>query len=226
MNVICTKGTTRLIKGNRYEVIGLYNDGTNGRYNEGSIYIKNFGKFTVKNFTDINGEPVPRLNIPLQRTNIVYLKYEDLNVNDILVCKSDNYKTIAKDCKYKIESLSKTTNSRKYVKFEGISRQIIFDNFKFRKLTIDEAREHSLNLVLSNESDVITKSDIRKIDILVNKDVELIKMLCRSAVDTNRHELGVRDWSIHQVARKIDLVQSDFEHLMDLPLRDILKILE
>ena len=47
MIVVCKRPTKRLIKGVRYEVENLWNDGTSQRWLEGKVSIKDIGRFSV-----------------------------------------------------------------------------------------------------------------------------------------------------------------------------------
>ena len=150
MIVICKKATKKMVKGLRYEVLNLYNDGTSQRWQEGKIEILGFGRFVVGNFTDTDGKPIPKIKILNPIPRVVNLEFSDLKKGDILVCKSDHYKTIAKDAMYKIESLKEVTTQKlgwnkqtynhteKTIKLEGIPRSMKFKSWIFRKLTPEE----------------------------------------------------------------------------------------
>ena len=56
MNVICKKGSTRLVKGHGYEVVGIWNL-PNSTWK--SVHLENFGRYSVKNFTTTDGKPLP-----------------------------------------------------------------------------------------------------------------------------------------------------------------------
>ena len=132
MIVICKKATKKMVKGLRYEVLNLYNDGTSAKWQEGKIEILGFGRFVVGNFTDTDGKPLPKVKIVNPVPRVVNLEFSDLKKDDILVCRSDRYKTIAKDAMYKIDSLKEVTtqklgwnkkpynHSERTIKFEGI----------------------------------------------------------------------------------------------------------
>lgn len=239
MIAICKNPTKRLVKGVRYEIGNLWNDGTNQHWLEGNVEILGIGRFSVNNFTDINDNPLPKINIIIPVNTQETLKFEDLKKGDILVCKSDNYKTMGKGCMYQIDELI-TKSSQKIgwnkqpythvdnsIKFVGITRSLKFSSWRFRKLTPHEAREISLNSVLHGEEPVIVKSkDIRKLDLVSNKELELMSMLSKSIIDTNRHHLSILDWACQKSGSYLKITPDDYEILLNMPLKDILKIIE
>lgn len=107
MVVICKRATKRLIKDHRYEVRNLWNSGTPGR-RSGYLYLEGIGSFSVSGFVTTDGEELPKIDYTKPGTSQQTqqtLNYSDLKVGDILVCKSDRYKTFVKNGMYKIESL-------------------------------------------------------------------------------------------------------------------------
>jgi len=239
MIIVCKRPTKRLVKGVRYEVENLWNDGSNQRWLEGKVGIKGIGRFSVGNFTDETGSEVQKVNIvkPVQAPR--HLKFSELKEGDILVCTSDNYKTLLKGGMYRIEKvLSEPTRKMDYrgafhifteerVKLEGVSRKLKFTPWCFRKLNSEESREISLNEILNGEEAPVIKSkDIRKIDMMPGKDKVLIDILAKSIIDPNRHHLTIPEWGCDKVASKLSLIVSDFDHLMDLPLREILDMMK
>ena len=239
MIVICKKATKKMVKGLRYEVLNLWNDGTCARWQEGKIEILGFGRFVVGNFTDTDGKPLPKIKIVNPLPRVVSLEFSDLKKGDILVCKSDRYKTIAKDAMYKIESLKEVTtqklgwnkhpynHSERTIKFEGIPRSMKFNSWIFRKLTPEESREINLNKILHNEdAKIVTDSKTRKIDLVVNKNLELMKNLSKSIMDENRHHLSILDWSCYKTGSMMGVVKDDYNELMNMPLKDILELIE
>jgi hypothetical protein len=239
MIVICKKPTKRLIKGVRYETGSLYNDGTNQRWQEGTVEILGVGRFVVDNFTDTNGNPLPKTNIIVPRVHIEDLRFEDLTKGDILVCKSDSYKTLGKGCMYQIEQLATKTSQRigwnkqpythteHTIKFVGIPRTLKFSSWRFRKLSPQEAREISLNSVLHGEEPTIVKSkDIRKIELVTNKELELMGMLSKSIIDPNRHHLSIVDWACQKSGANLGIKSDDYSALMNMTLKDILEKIE
>jgi len=239
MIVICKRPTKRLVKGVRYETGSLYNSGNNQRWREGTVEILGIGRFSVDNFTDINGSPLPKTDIIVPLAQVETLKFEDLKKGDILVCTSDNYKTLGKGCMYQIEELKSISSQRmgwnkqpythteKTIKFVGIPRTLKFSSWRFRKLTPQETREISLNSVLHGEEPVIVKSkDIRKIELASNKDLELMNMLSKSIIDPNRHHLSIIEWACQKSGTNMGVTSDDYSDLLNMSLKDILEKIE
>lgn len=239
MIVVCKTPTKRLVKGLRYETGSLWNDGSNQNWLEGNVDILGIGRFSVNNFTDNDGKPLPKINIILPIQVQETLKFEDLKKGDILVCKSDNYKTMGKGCMYQIEELkvkssqrmnwNKTTytHTEHSIKFVGITRSLKFSSWRFRKLTPHEAREISLNSVLHGEEPTIVKSkDIRKIELISNKEFELMSMISKSIIDPNRHHLSITEWACQKSGANLGITTDDYTTLLNMTLKDILNLIE
>lgn len=79
MNIICKKGSTKLVKGHSYEVIAM-NNSTTSTYK--SVRLKDFGSYSVKNFTTMDGKVLPEIDIALP-TNF-YNRYELLKGDDVI----------------------------------------------------------------------------------------------------------------------------------------------
>lgn len=234
MIVICKKETKRLVKGVRYEVQNLWNDGSNQRWIESKIEIKGIGRFVTTNFTDTNGNELPKINIIKPITNNHRLRYEDLKVGDIIVCISDSYKTLINNGMYKIEDKqdvernhgSWSSNSN-YLKLTGVKRKLKFSTWRFRALTSEEAREISLKSILDGEEpDIITSTNLRKIDMVTNKQKVLIEILSKSILDYNRHHLSIIDWACRKSSSTMGITSDDFTQLLDLKLSEIIQIAE
>ena len=238
MKVISKKNTKRLLKGHQYEVVRLWNDGSNN-WRDGDIKLKEFNSiFSVKNFTDINGNQIPSINYSATdvTNNYLYFKFENVKKGDILVCESDAYKTFIKGGMYKIEKTITINTTRRnynsqlfqtkinYIKFVGIKRKFKFNGFTFRKLTIDESRKISLSQILDNEdSKVILKNNKRNIDLVDDKDDVLLKILSKSILDDNRHHLSIIDWACAKKGEKLSIEKSDYEPYLNMTLKEILE---
>jgi hypothetical protein len=248
MIVISKVSNKRLIKGHRYEVQSLFNNGSNQRWIEGKIKLVGSGRFSVDNFTDAAGSPIAKINYqsPLKEVDR-FVKFEDCKEGDILVCLSDNYKTMARGSMYKIEKLEKKEISRgggggggsnfgysglrtyhdHNIKFVGLKRKLKFNQWNFRKLTAEELREVSLGQILSNEEpNIVKSSDIRKIDLIENKEKMLMAIISRTILDVNRHHLSIVDWSCQKTGEKYRIKPEDFNKILDMKLSEILEILE
>jgi len=239
MIVICKKPTKRLLKGVRYESGSLWNDGSNQRWLEGKVEILGVGRFSVDNFTDTNGGPLPKTNVILPVPSQEILKIQDLNKGDILICKSDSYKTLGKGCMYQIEKISiisiqrtnwsgqPYTHTEEKIKFVGIPRTLKFSHWRFRKLNPQESREISLNSVLhGKEPEIVKSKDTRKIDLVSNKELELMSVLSKSIIDTNRHHLSIIDWACQKSSLNLGLNPNDYTDMLNMTLKEILEKIE
>jgi hypothetical protein len=240
MNVICKKGTTKLVKGHSYEVISMNNSNVS-TYK--SVRLKDFGSYSVKNFTTTDGKSLPEIDIPLP-TNFYnrfeLLKGEDVSKGDIIVCMQDRYKTLVKDGMYRVEEINRKVTPRTsysgtiltpyveyLIKFEGVKRKLKLNGWCFRKLTTAEARELALNQLLFDETTgLITTNDTRKIDLVQDKNLELLKIVSKSILDPNRHGLKILDWGIQQVSKRTEVKVDDYEDLLEMSLKDILDLIE
>jgi hypothetical protein len=185
----------------------------------------------------MDGTPVQKINLGTPVV-IERLNFEDLKVGDILVCKSDNYKTLIQNGYYKIERLDSIdkpvrygnntfTHKEQKIKLQGVKRVLKFNSWYFRKLSTQELRDANLNELLNNQPlKVISEPIKRKIDHLENKEVALIETLCLSILDKNRHKLSIVDWSCEKVGSKLGLSKEDFSELLEMPLKDILEYVE
>ena len=238
MNVICKKSTTKLIKGATYEVDLLLNNGSNPSWQEGRIRVKGVtGFFTVNNFTSMDGGEVQKVNVGTISVR-QFLKFEDLQVGDILICTSDHYKTLLKNGYYKIERLDSIDRPSRYgnstyvhkeqkIKLEGVKRTLKFTSWNFRKMSVQELRDANLNEILNNESlNVISSPISRKFDYLENQEQALFENLCLSVLDKNRHKLSIVDWTCEKLGNKLGLKPDDFSKLLEMPLKNILEYVE
>jgi hypothetical protein len=238
MVVICKKGTVKLVKGLPYQVVALENS---KKDKIGRAWIKDKGWYSVNNFETTDGKPLPKIDIARKVEIEESLEFSQLSKGDILICKSDSYKTLVKGGMYKIKELSSVskqmkrwngttyTNTDNYVRFEGVSRKLMFSNWRFKKLPTDQAREMALEQILHDAPDKVTRTDfrnLRKIEHIENKDNELMQVLAKSIIDVNRHKLSIVDWAVQQLGRKMDLERSDYSHLMNMKLKDILKLID
>lgn len=235
MIVICKRPTKKLVKGLRYEVQNLWNDGKNQRWLESKVEIKGIGRYSVDNFTDVDGKPLPKINLLNPRTYAKPLTFEEIKEGDILVCTSDSYKTLAKDAMYRVSKvIQKTKDYKNYngttyqradrsIQFEGIVRAIKFSSWRFRKLTAEESREIQLSSILNGEKPPVVTKTQRKIDLVPNKEIVLINLLAKSILDPNRHHLSIVDWTIQKTGSNYSIKIEDLKDLLDLPLKTILE---
>ena len=101
---------------------------------------------------------------------------------------------------------------------------IDFPSWWFRKLTLEESRNMALNRLVDGIEPEIIKKKARKIEHTSNKTKELIINLFKSIMDDNRHVLSIVDWTIK--INRMDIEKSDFDEILNLPLKDILQQIE
>ena len=188
-------------------------------------------------------KPLPEIDIPIPANfynRFELLKGEDVSKGDIIVCMRDNYKTLVKEGMYRVEEINRKVTPRTsysgtilhplveyYIKFEGVKRKLKLNGWCFRKLTTAEARELALNQLLFDETTgLITTNDTRKIDLVQDKNLELLKIVSKSILDPNRHGLKILDWGIQQVSKKTEVTADDYEALLNMSLKDILELIE
>jgi len=232
MRVICIKNSKNLIKGNHYDITLLKNNLTTNGY----VYTK-YGRHSVNYFTDTSGNPLPKINASYT-DKIESTKFEDLKVGDILVCNTDRLKTFVKNGKYKIEKLNSSEytiigyNGRPFksfrnrIKFVGISREMKWSSWYWKKPSLEETRNIFLEQVLEGkEPDIITQRE-RKIDFVENKTLEIISSISKSIIDPNRHSLSIIQWAIQKSSSKMNFVEEDFTPYLNMTLSEILEILD
>ena len=239
MNVICKRPTKRLIKGHRYKVKNLWNDGSNRAWLDGRLEIEGIGKFSVTGFTDTDGNDIPKINIIAPVVATLRVKFEDIKKGDILICDSDRYKTMVKDAYYRVEKLETHDYERKsyngavfkyvdkYIRFEGIKRRLIYNEWCFRGLSNDELREIGLNKVLNDEEpNILGETNIRKLEFIEDKDGELVKNLARAIIDPNRHHLSIIEWASIKTGEKLGIKVEDYEKFRSMTLDEFLSYVE
>ena len=238
MIVVCKRPTKKLVKGLRYEVQNLWNDGKNQKWLESKVEIKGIGRYSVDNFTDIDGKPLPAINIATPRPQYQSLKFEEIKEGDILVCTSDSYKTLAKDAMYRVAKvIQKTKDYKSYngsihqkvdksIQFEGQKRTIRFSSWRFRKLTSEESREIQLSSILNGEKPPVIIKSARKIDLVTNKEQVLMTLLAKSVLDSNRHHLSILEWAIQKVGNNYSITEDDYKSILELPLKEVLEKLK
>jgi hypothetical protein len=114
-----------------------------------------------------------------------------------------------------------------YIKLKGVKRKLKFSPWRFRNLTPEEYREISLKSILDGEEpELITTTNLRKIDMVINKEKELIRVLAKSILDVNKHHLSTLDWACLKSGDGMKITTEDYKPLLDLKLSEILQILD
>lgn len=238
MIAIRKNSTTKLIKGARYEIQTLWNSPNSSNWRRERVKIVGMGTYSVKGFTDINGNPLPK--VYYQNPNYQereYLEGKDISDGDILVCMTDNYKNLSKGSMYKVEKVYKKEYNAKnfqtgnnyqrveyYIKLEISKRKIRFWGWNFRKLTTSEIRDININNILGeNNSKIVTDQNLKKIDLVQNKEKTMIEFLAKTILDSKRHELSPIDWCCQKVAKNWELKPEDFKDILNLKVEELLK---
>jgi hypothetical protein len=232
MRVISLKSNTKLIKGHEY-IADSFNNTTNGTgWVSFIIKIRGFGSYQCKNFSDINGNPLPQVRY--RNPNIPRTEQFDcrtLQINDIIVCKSNRYKYLIKDGKYRISEVNIISNYHAIIsnyhalmKIEGYNKWIGWNSHNFRKLSLQESRDLALSQIF-DQPENFSVDFIRKFDKEKNQTKILLETIAKSIIDKNRHYLDVIDWGIHKEKYQ-ELKREDFSELLQKPLAEILELYE
>ena len=229
MRVISLKSNTKLLKGVAYEADSFNNTATGSRWGQHRIRIQfpsgGYGSYLCKNFTDTSGNPLPQISYvspnhtPVERFDVTTLK-----ANDIVVCNSDKYKYLLKGGKYRVLEVADANTWTAQIRLEGYNRQIRFNSWSFRKLSLQETREIALSQIF-NQPENFSVDFIRKFEKENNKTKILLQALSKSILDPYRHEYGVLDWTIEKTKNQ-GLKKDDFNEIMNMPLSEVLKLYE
>ena len=238
MKVKSKKGSKKIVKGMVYDTKFFANDpkstmGNSFRNRYGRILIEGYGMYRCADFTTTYGKPLPQIDFDERLKNYVEFKAEDTKKGDIVVCQSDRYKYLIKGAKYRVEDVKihQHGNTGTYVyqttemKLEGYKRWLSCNNWTFRRLNTQEYRDLALSQIFDKEEN-FSVDFIRKFDKSKNPDKILIETIAKSILDKYRHELDIVQWGIEKNSTTYDLHKEDFDHLLDISLRDILTIIE
>lgn len=229
MNVISLKSNKKLLKGTTYEAESFDNTPAPGKRHRNSIYIKGFGWYLCKNFTDTSGNTLPQINYvsptsSRHSTTNDRIDASTLQKNDIVVCKSDNYKYLIKGGKYRISEVRNANTWRAQMKLEGYTRWITFSNWSFRKLSLQESRDLALSQIF-NQPENFSVEFVRKFDKEQNKTKVLVQSIAKSILDPYRHQHDVLGWTIEKTKYQ-GLKTEDFAEIMNMPFSEVLKAYE
>lgn len=225
MRVLSLKSNTKLVKGFEY-IADTFNNIDNGsKWNNLRINIRGYGGYLCKNFTDIDGNPLPQINYlnpdrhVIQRFNAL-----ELAKNDIIVCKSDRYKYLVKDGKYRITDVIHKNQYNVLIKLEGYNRFIKWNSWAFNKISLQETRDIALSQIFDKPENFSVEF-IRKFDKEKNKTKILLQTIAKSLLDPYRHQLDIIDWGIHKEKYQ-KLNREDFKDILDMSLSEILDLYE
>lgn len=235
MKVKSLKSNRKLIKGHIYDTEYFNNNqaaSSTARYYLNRISIKGLGHYNCSDFTTTDGQPLPQINYDV-RVKVDPIKASDLKKGDIVVCLSEHrFKYLIKGGKYRIQDIRVNTNpgytggwNSGDIKLEGYKRWLSWNNWNFRKLSLQESRDLALSQIFDQEENFSVEFK-RKFDQAKQKDKILIETVAKSILDKYRHELDIIDWGIEKNGQTFNMTREDFEPLMDKPLREIIEIYE
>lgn len=224
MQLKCIKNSRKLVKGQIYEA--EYFDNTTNR--PVRILIENFGWNSISYFKLPNGSELPKIKYDSRKKE--YIRITDLQIGDIIVCQSDRtFRYLIKDAKYRISDIQITTDSPTWshgkIKLEGYDRWISWSSYHFRKLSVQENRELTLSQIFDKKENFSVDFK-RKFDQKEDKNIELIKAICSSVLDKNRHHLDVLDWAAQKSSSHLSITKDDFKNILNLKLSEIIDILD
>lgn len=228
MIVVAVKDKGKLIKGCKYTVDYIRNDGTN-QYNDGKIRVTGFHLLPVELFTLEDGSPIPKINYSEYRAT----DPSTIRKNDLLICKSDRYKNFVQGEMYRVEEVKSVAGSSRYrnwtdyfIKFEGYNRYIKYNSYSFSKVPTDKSRDLALNAILNDEViDTKVDTSVRKLDKMNNKDAALIKLLSKSIIDPKR-KMDPVNWACSKMRTTLSVTKTDYDKFMDMSLKEILEIVK
>ncbi len=85
----------------------------------------------------------------------------------------------------------------------------------------------SLTKILTGEEvDIVKDKHTKKLDLVSNKELELMSQLSKSIIDPNRHHLSIIDWACQKSTNNLNIDSSDFESILGMTLKDILTKIE
>ncbi len=229
MRVVAIKDTGALVKGAKYDIRMMYNTSRKGS----RVILEGVpGRHSSENFTTLDGNPLPMTTIQPPPDVEIKLQFKDLEKGDLLCVRNDQYKTLVKGGIYRIEGLLETVgrygSTRKKIKLEGLKRSYDFSSCAFRKLSVEEVRDMNLNDLLYGEQlEVINTEVARKIDYVEDPEKLLMSILTEAIGDKKRNNMSIVEWAC-RIPRgsRMKLNKEDFDAILDMPLGELIKILE
>jgi hypothetical protein len=241
MNVICTKSSSRLIKGATYKCVNINNNNIRkSPYFRPTIRIyltsSSIQTFPLTSFKPIDSDKFSEINWICPDYQLYLNEREQtkidssLKAGDYVVPIFDNLKTLIKGRQYKVVDVQKdekTSWGNIRIKLEGSYR--FYASWNFRKCTSQESREIGLNQLFDEQTNTekVNKHK-RKFDYYSDdeKKVLLLKFITESSNDRFRHQSSIIEWAILKSAIKYKLTKEDFDCVLDLKVSELLEILK
>lgn len=248
MKVLCIKNNSKLVKGAIYDVLSINTlPPTNGRTHRPNIRTS-VGLFSANYFKSVDNSDLPQINwedpayTSIKNESSSYIKdVRTLKKGDIVVCKWGTSKFFEKGKMYKVSDIlykvkQKTTyNGATYndieqkIKIEGYNRWLM--TFRFRECNAQEKRNISLSGLFDEEVKTVDLTDIkksRKIDRLQDseKNRVLLTTLLAGIMDPSRNTLSSTEWAAQKKGKNYDIIEKDFQPLLNKKLSDIIKMFD
>lgn len=229
MEVICKRGTKRLVSGAKYTAIKLQNSKSyrgSGRLFSGRISIIGFGSFTAKNFKQIDGTDLPEIDWvdASYKTNIENDGWanrvnKDAKVGDIVIFRNTNNQFLQQDKKYKVSDVDPIRNRIKVLGYKSW-----VSGYQFRKCPSDVSRDITIASIFDEVSENFSCDGIRKIDRLSKEDREklVLEILIKSYIDKYRNNMSVIEWAIKKTGYSDKVTADDFDSIMNRKISDII----
>jgi hypothetical protein len=233
MKVRSLKSNRKLIKGHLYDTDWFANSISNPNIgwslSKGRIHLVDIGYYNVADFTLSDGNPIPQQDYDIRQPSS-NTSVDQLKKGDIIVCQSDKrFKYLIKGGKYRIDDIIVRNAGQSWnsgsIKLEGYNRYLNWNNWTFRKLSIQESRDLALSQIF-DQVDNFSVEFKRKFEQKQTKDKILLETIAKSLLDKYRHHLDIVDWGIEKHGSTYQINREDFDHLMDKSLKEIIELAE
>jgi hypothetical protein len=231
MQVLCVKGTKRLVKGCIYEVESISNLRLHHQQRfYPMVKIKGIASFTINNFKLPDGSELPKIN--WTDPNIITFKSDynsilNISIGDVVVFKSNDSRTLVNGNKYRVVDIKRTDARNVYraidIKVDGNNRWV--KSYNFRVCSDQEKRELSINILFDSNTEELKVTKKRKIDNFIGeeKDNILLKILFDAMNDRYRNNMTILEWAINKSGYIYNLNKDDFKEILDKKVGDFIK---
>ena len=247
MNALCTKPTTKLVKGAGYKIAQYSNSNPKGSpYFRPIIRIyltdKSIQTFPLQNFTLEDGSDFPQTNWMCPDYQILLNEREQTKIDkniksgDYVIPLYDSLKTLIKGRIYKVKEvrINEHKSHSGYsswsdikIKLDGSERW--YTSWNFRKCTNQETREIGLKEIFDEKTDTerVNKHK-RKFDYYTDDEKQklLLEFIVLSAYDRFRNQMDIVDWAVTKSAKQYKINRTDFEQVLNLSISDLVSILK
>lgn len=164
-----------------------------------------------------------------------YMKTPETHAGELVYCKIDTLKALMKNKIYKIKTIIKASGYGAYqIKLEGVPGRFSWRNFDFIENNVALYRDYQINQVMDIDTEFSTKIIGRKIDTIKHKEIALVQMIGHilnaqiGMIGDIPNELDYSSFMsiILKKYKKYGINETDFNELMNAPLKDIFKYFE